>query len=177
MSTGVGLGGIVSALAGAQLVAVTDYPAPSILDTIRANVTHNVPPLLQPRISVHGHCWGSVEDPFERAHAHRYTRVLAADCLWMPAEHNNLAKSMAHFLAPSPHARVLCIAGFHTGRARVAPFFEEIIARHGLEVDDIFEMDDHGVRRPWAAERDGGLEDVTERKKWLILARLRHAAL
>lgn len=176
LGAGVGLGGIVSALAGAQHVAVTDYPASPILDTIRANVAHNVPSPLQSRITVHGHGWGAVEGPFETVHAHRYTRILAADCLWMPGEHDNLAASMAHFLAPEPCARVLCIAGFHTGRAKVASFFEQTIAQHGLEVDDIFELDVNGVRRPWAAERDGGREDIVERKKWLVLARLRRAA-
>ncbi|KAI8936646.1 hypothetical protein NX059_007045 [Plenodomus lindquistii] len=83
---------------------------------------------------------------------------------------------MLHFLAQKPDARILCIAGFHTGRAKVAPFFEETVPMQGLEVEEIFEMDANGVRRPWAAERDGGLENVSERKKWLVLARIRRAA-
>jgi hypothetical protein len=91
----------------------------------------------------------------------------------MTWEHENLAKSMLHFLAETPDARILCIAGFHTGRAKVAPFFEEVIPQQGLEVEEIYEMDADGKRRPWAKERDGGLENMGERKKWLVLARIR----
>ena len=96
--------------------------------------------------------------------------------MWMPWEHENLAKSMSHFLSEAPHARILCIAGFHTGRARVVPFFEEVIPQQGLEVEKIYEMDADGKRRPWAKERDGGTENIGERKKWLFLAQIRRAA-
>jgi hypothetical protein len=122
---------------------------------------------------VYGHQWGVLDDDFAVAHAHRYTRILAADCLWMPYEHENLAKSMVHFLSESPDARVYVIAGFHTGRAKVAPFFEETLPAVGLEVEEIYEMDAEGKRRAWATERDGGKEDVSERKRWCVLARLR----
>jgi hypothetical protein len=91
----------------------------------------------------------------------------------MPWEHENLAKSMLHFLADTPDARILCIAGFHTGRAKVAPFFEETVPQQGLSVEDIFEMKADGTRRAWAKERDGGREDIGERKKWLVVARLK----
>ena len=93
----------------------------------------------------------------------------------MPWEHENLAKSMLHFLADTPDARIYCIAGFHTGRAKVAPFFEEVVPEQGLEVEEIYEMDADGKRRPWVKERYGGQEDMGERKKWLIVARLRRA--
>lgn len=120
-----------------------------------------------------GHLWGSASTPFETAHAHAYTRILAADCLWMPWEHENLAKSMLHFLSHNPDARVLCIAGFHTGRAKVAPFFEEVVPQQGLAVESVYEMHADGKRRPWAKERDGGREDTAERNKWLVVARLK----
>lgn len=82
---------------------------------------------------------------------------------------------MLYFLADTPNARILCIAGFHTGRAKVAPFFEEVVSQQGLEVEEIYEMDADGGRRPWAKERDGGAENIGERKKWLVVARLRRA--
>lgn len=156
-------------------VTITDYPAPPILDTIRSNITKNIPTDMHSIVSVHGHLWGTENACFESEHAHRYTRILAADCLWMPWEHENLAKSMLHFLADVPQARIYCIAGFHTGRAKVAPFFMETIPQQGLEIEEIFEMDANGKRRSWTAERDGGKEDIGERKKWLVLARLRRA--
>jgi hypothetical protein len=91
----------------------------------------------------------------------------------MPYEHENLARSMLHFLSESPDARVHVIAGFHTGRAKMAGFFEETVPEVGLEVEDIFEINAEGARRAWAKERDGGREDIGERKKWLVVARLR----
>ncbi|KAH9873296.1 hypothetical protein J1614_005694 [Plenodomus biglobosus] len=63
----------------------------------------------------------------------------------------------------------------HTGPANVVLFFEETLPQQGLEAEEIFEMYADGRRRPWAADRDGGLENVSERKKWLVLARIRRA--
>jgi hypothetical protein len=82
---------------------------------------------------------------------------------------------MFHFLSNAGEARILCIAAFHTGRAKLAPFFEEVVPEAGLEVELIVEMDAEGKRREWQPERDGGMMDVTERKQWLVLAQLRRA--
>ncbi|KAJ4360996.1 uncharacterized protein N0V89_001565 [Didymosphaeria variabile] len=163
----------MSAVAGAKEVAVTDYPATPILETLRRNLEENLEAEGRAKIAVYGHQWGVLDDCFAEEHARRYTRVLAADCLWMAHEHENLARSMVHFLSDSPDARVYVVAGFHTGRAKVAPFFEETVPEVGLEVASIYEMNAEGKRRAWAKERDGGREDVTERKKWCVLARLR----
>jgi hypothetical protein len=154
-------------------VAITDYPAPPILEAIKTNVSKNIPERLRSRTIVHGHLWGDFTSDFATTNAQRYTRILAADCLWMPYEHDNLAKSMDYFLADAPDARILCIAGFHTGRAKLAPFFEETIPQHRLEIEEIYEMNANGIRRSWATERDGGREDIGERKKWLVVARIR----
>ncbi|KAF1999734.1 hypothetical protein P154DRAFT_436327 [Amniculicola lignicola CBS 123094] len=173
LGAGVGLAGIVSALSGAEEVTITDYPAPPIIETITANVSQNVPPEPRSKISIHGHMWGELNTEFAIANAHRYTRILSADCLWMTWEHDNLAQSMLHFLSESSEARIYCIAGFHTGRARMAPFFEETVPESGLEIEDIIEMNADGERREWKKERDGGTENIGERKKWLVVARLK----
>lgn len=89
----------------------------------------------------------------------------------MSMQHTNLAKSMLHFLSPEPSARIFVIAGFHTGRARMAPFFEETLEEEGLEIEDIFEMDANGERREWKS--DVPEEMSGERKKWLVVARLK----
>lgn len=164
---------LCSMLTSFSKVAITDYPAPPILEAIKTNVTKNLPQPLRARVAVQGHLWGDISSDFAAANAHRYTRVLAADCLWMLGEHENLAKSMHYFLANSPDARVLCIAGFHTGRAKLVPFFEEVVPQQGLEVEELFEMDANGARRPWAKQRDGGREDIGERKKWLVVSKIR----
>jgi nicotinamide N-methyltransferase len=154
-------------------VTTTDYPAPVILDAINTNIHKNVPDTFQAKIQIEGHQWGQLDTPFAQANAHRFTRILAADCLWKLGEHETLARSMLHFLSLSPKARVFCIAGFHTGRVQMAPFFEKVVPTSGLEIEAIYEMDENGVRRPWKAKREGVVEDVGERNKWLVVARLK----
>lgn len=79
---------------------------------------------------------------------------------------------MLNFLSLENKARVWVIAGFHTGRAKLSEFFD-VAAEEGLGVEDIWEKDVNGEEREWAKERDGGGEDVTGRKKWLVVATLR----
>ena len=123
---------------------------------------------------MHGHEWGVFDDAFSADHAHHFSRVLAADCYWMPQVHLELVQSMLHFLSTDPRARVYAISGFHTGRAKLASFFD-VAVEQGLEIEEIYEEDADGSRRPWAKERDGGRENQTERKKWLAIAILRRA--
>jgi nicotinamide N-methyltransferase len=78
---------------------------------------------------------------------------------------------MQYFLAPAPSARILVIAGFHTGRAKLAAFFENAVPDSGLEVEEIFELDADGRRRVWQSHAVE--EAVGERKKWLVVARLK----
>lgn len=172
-AVGVGLAGIISTLSGAYEVTISDYPAPDILRTLRKNVEKNLDPQLRRSIKVEGHQWGHLKSQFASDKAGHFTRVLAADCLWMPHEHENLARSMLHFLSPSLEARVLVIAGFHTGRRNLVLFFEEVVPEEGLQVESIYEMDVDGRRREWSLDRGSEEEDIGERKKWLVVARLR----
>ena len=82
---------------------------------------------------------------------------------------------MLNFLSLEDEARIWVIAGFHTGRAKLAGFFD-VAAEEGLEVEHIWERNVDGVEREWAKERDGGAEDVTGRMKWLVVAILRRRA-
>jgi len=171
-SAGTGLAGIICTLAGADKVIMSDYPAPEILANIRVNVEKNIPRSTQRKVSVKGHEWGVLTDDFATTYANGFTRVIAADTLWMPNEHRSLVKSMLHFLSRDDDARVWVIAGFHTGRAKLAPFFE-VAVEEGLEVESIWERDVDGFERGWKRERDGGREDITGRKRWLVVAILR----
>lgn len=116
-------------------------------------------------------------DAFPASHHHQhFTRVLLADCLWMPSQHANLHRSISHFLSPAGCAVV--VAGFHTGRAKMAPFFDAAaLAAAGLEVESIVEEDPTGRQREWRVREAGaeeeGREDLSERKRWLVVAVLR----
>ncbi|KAK5165962.1 uncharacterized protein LTR77_008886 [Saxophila tyrrhenica] len=170
LGAGVGLCGIVATLAGAEEVVISDYPAPVVLENIRRNAKHAIPERLASAYSIEGHEWGELGTDFATKFAGRFDRILAADCFWMPSQHSNLVQSTLHFLAPD--GRVFAIAGFHTGRAKLAAFFD-VAVEEGLEIEEIWEEDVDGVRREWAKTRDGGREDVTGRKRWLVLAILK----
>jgi nicotinamide N-methyltransferase len=133
-----------------------------VIENIRRNAAKNIPTQLSENCRVEGHAWGILDTPLAMENKHRFTRILAADCYWLSGQHENLVRSMLHFLSLEPTARVFVIAGFHTGRARLANFFEV--------------ADEHGKRREWLSERDNGCEDHTERKKWLVICRLKRKA-
>ena len=171
---GTGLAGIISCLAGAKEVVMTDYPAPEILGNIKVNVETNVPESMRSSTTIQGHEWGVITDDFSRAHANGFSIILSADCLWMPWEHLGLVQSMLHFLSYDEGARIWVTAGFHTGRAKLASFFD-LVTETGLEVEEIWERDIDGHEREWVKERDGGREDISGRKKWLVVAVLQWA--
>jgi len=154
-------------------VVLTDYPSPTVLANLKRNASTAIPASLSTHYSIQGHEWGALDNsPFNTSHAHHFSRILAADCLWMPDQHANLVHSMLHFLTLDAEGRVFCTAGFHTGRAKLAAFFD-VAAESGLVVEEVYEEDAEGVRREWRVERDGGREDHTERKRWLVIARLK----
>lgn len=178
LGAGTGLAGLVAGLSGAKRVVISDYPAPEVLDNIRANVEWNVLPLLPklPAISrenfeVQGHEWGVLSDEFSMSNRGSFSRILVADCLWMPWQHENLLRSIAWFLKEGS-GRAWVVAGFHTGREKMRGFFEEERVRGcGLVVERIWEREAAGGEREWVMDR--GKEDVTERKRWLVCGVLR----
>jgi predicted nicotinamide N-methyase len=179
LGAGTGLAGLVAARAGAEEVILTDYPAPEVVANIKKNVEKNIPEDMRvakegkgPNCWVHGHEWGEVseDDSFVRDHKASFDIILVADCLWMPWQHANLMKSISWFLKPDGKAWV--VAGFHTGRAKMANFFvSESLAEHNLEVESIVEKDPNGHEREWVFDR--GIENVTERKRWLVISVLK----
>jgi nicotinamide N-methyltransferase len=175
LGAGTGLAGIVSSLAGAEEVVISDYPASEVLENIRTNVSRNIDPrrskwAQELNIKVEGHEWGVLDDAFSVENKGNFGRIFVADCLWMPWQHESLLKSIAWFLEQAGKAWV--IAGFHTGRAKMAGFFAvDALKGAGLEIERICERDAEGNERAWLADR--GIEDVTERKRWLVVAVLR----
>jgi predicted nicotinamide N-methyase len=183
LGAGTALPSFVCALLGASRVVITDYPSQPVLANLRANVASNVRPELSPlgavpaseggAVAVVGHEWGDLSSSDASLGGRgEFDRVLAADCLWMPWQHDALRRSVAWFLREDEAARAWVVAGFHTGRERMRGFFEEeALAGVGLEVERMWERDCDGREREWAWDR--GAEDVTERKRWLVVAILR----
>ncbi|KAK1770679.1 nicotinamide N-methyltransferase [Phialemonium atrogriseum] len=189
LGAGTALPSQLCALLGASRVVVTDYPSPPVLANLRANVERNVRPensplgraATPPPVAVVGHGWGDLSDLVVGVGdgdgggggvGGGFDRVLVADCLWMPWQHDGLRRSVAGFLGRGPRARAWVVAGLHTGREAMRGFFgEEELRLVGLEVEWIWERDCDGLEREWAWDR--GVEDVIERKRWLVVAVLR----
>lgn len=168
LGAGTGLAGIVAALSGARDVAITDYPAPEVLANIRGNVERNVGKRAD--ASVQGHEWGVLDDGFAMSGKEAFGRILVADCLWMPWQHANLLRSIRWFLSVDGEAWV--VAGFHTGREKMRGFYEEsALEEAGLRIERIWERNAEGLERDWVPDR--GIEDVTERKRWLVIGILK----
>lgn len=161
--------GITAALAGCKEMVLSDYPSQKILDTLEGNVDMNIPAHIQKtgRVVVQGHEWGALFSRFAVTHGQRFTRILCADCLWMDFEHRSLALSMLHFLSLTDNAQVWVLAGFHTGRAKLASFFD-IVVQVGMEVQNIWERDADGNERDWDRSRED-----QERNRWMVIGILR----
>ncbi|KAJ9142696.1 Protein N-methyltransferase NNT1 [Pleurostoma richardsiae] len=177
LGAGTALPSLLGALLGARSVLITDYPSPAVLSNLRANVARNAQPASSPLgaacpVAVAGHSWGDLSAPPAPEGRRAYDRVLVCDCLWMPWQHDNLRASVGWFLSGDPGARAWVVAGFHTGREKMRGFFgREALAAAGLEVERMWERDCDGVDREWAWDR--GVEDISVRKRWLVVAVLR----
>ncbi|KAF7585104.1 hypothetical protein BBP40_012710 [Aspergillus hancockii] len=178
LGAGAALPSVVCSLAQASTVTITDHPSsPAFAGAIAFNVNHNLrKSSSSTNVNIKPHEWGILDsDPWAVEHKGAFTRIIAADCYWMRGQHENLVRTMTWFLAPG--GKVWVVAGFHTGRAIVAGFFETAV-NMGLEVERIHERDlnpttDDGqeVRREWAAEREG--EGPESRRRWCVVALLK----
>ncbi|KAG7289458.1 hypothetical protein NEMBOFW57_005829 [Staphylotrichum longicolle] len=161
LGAGTALPSIMAGLLGARRVVATDYPAPPVLKTLEENVKAGVQAKNAPRgrfaveeVLVAGHGWGDLEGPLARENERAFDRVLAADCLWMPWQHENLRRSIAWFWGGGGGARAWVIGAFHTGRDKMAPFFDgEKLAEVDLEVEHLWERDCDGQDRAWVRKR------------------------
>jgi nicotinamide N-methyltransferase len=155
-------------------VTCTDYPSPELISTLSRTVKDNTATITSATpVTVAGHKWGEFELAESQDCAHplstpnSYTRILAADTLWMMGEHEALAQSMAHFLQRTNDSKVWVVAGFHTGRAKVAAFFAEV-SKVGLVVRRRWEVDVNGCEREWIDERQG--EGPGMAARWIVVA-------
>lgn len=140
-----------------------------MLKTLRANAKQCLTPELLAKTYVVGHQWGDSVDPLLEAGSQGlYDTILAADCLWMPEQHAALCNTLVATLRRDTEARIHCVAGFHSGRRNLAPFFTKLEMYGLVSTCTTIEMNLDGNTRPWDAERPE--EDLTERKRWLVVS-------
>ncbi|OQD66763.1 hypothetical protein PENPOL_c004G08838 [Penicillium polonicum] len=179
LGAGAALPSVICALADASKVVATDHPSsPAFSGAIAFNIEHNLAkrtPKVAGEVSMHPHEWGVLDDSFATANKGGFSRIVAADCFWMRSQHENLARTMQWFL--SPGGKVWVVAGFHTGRAIVAGFFETVL-ENGFVIESIYERDlvarleDGGeIRREWVPVREG--EGTENQKRWCVIAVLK----
>lgn len=172
----------MSVHSGAAEICITDHPSSPALASraIHANIEESIKIAKKRNVdmlySIQPYEWGSVPNAFANANSNHFTRIIAADCLWMPSQHRNLVRSITHFLSKeSSAACALVVAGFHTGRTVVAEFFRQFSPSHQMDnagerlvVAQIYESDMNDVRRGWQESRAN--EDREEAKRWSVVA-------
>lgn len=148
------------ALGGAAFTVATDYNEAGLIRALKANVARNhhlkdnsertSSAMIMMRIKAAGYTWGTSPDdifdliPRTISSSTTSTRsqfsinssfetILLADTLWDPLSHSDLAKSLGQILAKKEEARVVVVAGLHTGRERILEFVGKA-SRVGLEV-------------------------------------------
>lgn len=175
LGSGTGLVGIMCALADAKRAVLTDYPSSEVFENIRRNIETNMVSRQQAsslkgltKVSVQAHKWGDLHEDFAKSNAHKFTRVLATGCLWLPEQHKNIAASMAHFLAKSEKAEIWAVSGFFLGREKLARFFDIALGK-GLDVKEVFEQNAVGARRGWMVNRGVEHEKDTLEQGWLLV--------
>jgi hypothetical protein len=166
---------LIAALSNASSVTITDHPsspaltAGGIEQNVKANLFSKDIPRTTTLVSIHGYTWGSAlfystsryGSPIPPPHPAslppstqfttkgypRPSKIIIADCLWMPSQHEAIIQTIHDFLpihessvSPPPAngntataaaanganpntPAALVVAGFHTGRAIVRDFF------------------------------------------------------
>ncbi|KAJ5929346.1 hypothetical protein N7454_007194 [Penicillium verhagenii] len=180
LGAGAALPSLICALAKASKVTSTDHPSsPALTGSIAYNMSHNLrnrSPTPSAELSIQPHEWGNLEGPFAEQNKGGYTRIIAADCIWMPWQHENLLRTMNWFLAPGGKIWAV-VAGFHTGREVVAGFLD-LAVENGLEIEQVFERDlvechedGREIRREWDPKREG--DTINNRRRWGLVAVLK----
>ncbi|KAJ5934586.1 hypothetical protein N7466_004133 [Penicillium verhagenii] len=168
VAEGAALPSLICALAKASKVTSTDHPSsPALAGSIAYNMSHNLRNTQRPHRQ---------SCQFNHMNGGGFTRMIAADCVWMPWQHENLVRTMNWFLALGGKVWAV-VTGFYTGREVVAGFLD-LAVESGLEIEQIFERDlvechedGREIRREWDPKREG--DSIDNRRRWGLVAVLK----
>ena len=165
LGAGTGLVSIVAGLLGAQVIS-SDYPSPSIIQTLEKNLKTN----LKPGFQVVGHAWGGEQ---LRALSLQYDYIFMADTLWIKDQHENLLSDLWDLI--KPRGQVVGCAGLHTGHSVVQGFFDLAKQKGFLveQLDIVLVPIGSGLCENMEWESCSKLDDgVEQRKRYQIVYRL-----
>lgn len=186
LGAGSALLSLLAARMGASQIEVTDYPQPGIMDAIRKNVKANLNEEEQSRVSISSLDWTDevALQAMSARHPRGFTRILAADTLWMAHLNASQLKVMTSLLSPAAHSKIIIVAGLHTGRHVIRSFLDMALEA-GLEIERAEELDrreegELGIDWKAIVLRGGGgggcevHEGIeAERRRWLAFIVLR----
>lgn len=142
-------------------VVVSDYPDELLIKTLVENVTNNG---VSGRCEVIPYAWGSDPSLLLR-NGLGFDVVVAADTLWNPSLHDHLITSLRFALRRSSSARIVLVAGLHTGRYTIQSFIHAV-QEAGFDVESAVEKEVKGPQeRRWNVAGD---EDEKERRRWVV---------
>ncbi|TKX18185.1 hypothetical protein C1H76_9658 [Elsinoe australis] len=112
LGAGAGLPSFTSALRGAELVVVTDYPDAELIENLKINITHTASLSSDINVHAHGFLWGA--DPSqmkkllpESSDRGGFNVLILADLLFNHSEHGKLIETVKTTLQRSTRAKAL----------------------------------------------------------------------
>lgn len=142
-----GVPSIVSAICGASVVVMTDYPDPDLVGNMRYNAELAAASIAEPSsLSVEGYKWGAAVGPLldhlpaGDGEARKFDTLIMADVVYSHREHPNLIKTMHMALKRAPESVALVI--FTPYQPWLLPKTEQffpLAEENGFRVTKIFE--------------------------------------
>ncbi|EIM21803.1 hypothetical protein E3Q22_03316 [Wallemia mellicola] len=179
VGAGTGLTGLVAGLSARQ-VLITDYDDEELIGNIRRNVKQNANE--KANVKVMAHTWGKeVDDLLVGVYKEGFNVILAADVIWDTFSHESLIDTFVEVLKKEDDARVILVAGYHTGRHVVQAFLRRAQARGLIPDDDAIMEFERGKHKKTYSEVEfdllDGLNDIDkyreERQKMTIEVKLK----
>jgi len=137
LGAGAGLPSVISALCGARLTVVTDYPDPELVENLQWNLDINVEGDAHKRSHSRGFLWGaSVHELLTLNGCQKYDVLILCDLLFNHSEHQKLIKSCQELLAID--GLIWCVyTHYLPDRIQKDLRFLELSAEAGFQVEHV----------------------------------------
>lgn len=156
-------------------VVISDYPDDGIMSALRENVEMNfteADSASKDILTVAPFDWLDAS-PTSFDIGDGFDLIIGTDVLWNSELHAPMLESITRCLKKDESAKILLVAGLHTGRYTIQRFLENVSGSEELALDTVMEKEATGAAvREWDAQREDG-ESEEERRRWVVEIRLR----